>query len=158
MNASGKTSLCDLITLFMMIKQPDDALNHLEMAEYEDMVQVESMLDATFTPFLGKQKRTLYIEALTLLFRVILPRLRPYEIQKEWRKQGLFPLKPDACFDRCDGPFPASVRDTANQNWPLRTDMYLHGRLSDKVMGDVFGPNGDAQKKLQSALCDTYPR
>ena len=55
-NATGKTSLCDLITLFMMIKQPDDALNHLEMAEYEDMLQeMESMLDATFTPFLGNQ-------------------------------------------------------------------------------------------------------
>ena len=144
-NATGKTSLCDLIALFKMIKQPDDALAHLDMAEYEFFVnEMVEMLDVPLTSFISKSKRILMIEAMALLFRVILPRLRPFEIQTEWRKQGLLPLNPDACFDRCDGPFPGAVRDLAKQNWPLMcTDMYLNGRLSDALMDNIFGANGE---------------
>ena len=92
--SSGKLQVCDLLHLFSWIKNPDNWLKHLHAGKFnlhlarmkdllDDVLKTEAKFDAG--------KRALLIEALTLLFNVILPNLSERMIVDQWELRGTLP-------------------------------------------------------------------
>jgi hypothetical protein len=146
-NSSGKLQICDLLMLFHWIKNPQNWLKHLNAGVFrlyvEQMTaQIEEVLksDAKF----DSQKRKLLIEAMALLFNVILPRLSREMIIKQWVVRGTLPRPTwEGAFQQIPIElYPsASFLLVCKENEDAFIDCVIEeGWLTDKIMDTVLPP------------------
>jgi hypothetical protein len=101
-------------------------------------------LDSVFAHYFVKKKRARYMEALALLFNVILPSLTSYEIVKEWGRLGVFPLSFEATMELCEEKVSDQVIQDCKANWPeFVQEVIRTGTLSDATMDRVLGQSDD---------------
>ena len=145
-NATGKTSVPDLIQLFKMIKKPTDFLNKLTQIQYKAYVtEMTLLLEKALKPFFpAKKKLDRFIEAMALLFKVTLPSLTEFNIQEEWRRLGLFPLSLENCLSKCTTVISDQTLDDIRKALPEWVEEFITaGRLSDASLNAVLGENPD---------------
>ena len=144
-NLTQKTSIPDRLPLFKMIKKPQHYLNKLTMVQYQRFVaEMTKDLDSVFAHYFVKKKRARYMEALALLFNVILPSLTSYEIVKEWGRLGVFPLSFEATMELCEEKVSDQVIQDCKANWPeFVQEVIRTGTLSDATMDRVLGQSDD---------------
>jgi len=156
-NATGRTSLADLITLFKMIKQPKAEIAKCSMAQYERFVrEMTAEWDALFTPFFKPDKRGMYIEALAVLFNITLPSMHVFNVQSELSKLGQYPLDPRATLSRCGTKLDDATVDRIISCIPelgaqMIKDGFSSDALKDRLLRDSEGKLLRLSKNLDDA-------
>ncbi len=142
-NATGKTSVPDLIQLFKMIKKPRDFLNKLTLIQYKAYVtEMKLLLEKALKPFFPAKKKL--DRFIALLFKVTLPSLPEFNIQEEWRCLGVFPLSLENCLSKCTSVISDQTLDDIRKALPEWVEEFITaGRLSDASLNAVPGENPD---------------
>ena len=146
-NSPGKLQVCDLLHLFHWIKEPKNWLKHLNAGTFgRHLEHMTALLDgplknlAKFDP----AKRGLLIEAMTVLFNVILPNLSPRMIIKQWEVRGTLPRPTwKGAFQQIDPEYyPSASYLQVLEEWEERfVDFCIeHGYLSDELMDQAGLP------------------